>query len=37
LDAKGNVEGIADATIALERYLAACRVACHPVANVISG
>jgi len=37
LDADGNVEGIADATVALERYLAACRAAGHPVPKVISG
>jgi quercetin dioxygenase-like cupin family protein len=37
LDAQGNVEGIADATVALERYLAACRTAGHPVPGVIAG
>ncbi len=37
LDAQGNVEGIADATVALERYLAACRTAGHPVPGVITG
>ena len=37
LDAQGNVEGIADASVALERYLAACRAAGHPVPIVITG
>jgi 2,4'-dihydroxyacetophenone dioxygenase len=37
LGPKGNIEGITDATVALERYLAACRAASLPVPNVISG
>jgi 2,4'-dihydroxyacetophenone dioxygenase len=36
LDAQGNVEGVADATVALERYLTACRKAGFAPPDVIT-